>query len=94
MQTKTNKPNQMKQTKNKTLLEQVQAVPYYKNTIGMKITDPIIAIAWLKGEVMGIQIVKTLWPSKKRASTSTLLYCFLNRSIREAYRQDKIKIVE
>lgn len=85
--------NQTKQTKNKTLLEQIQATPFYKSNRSTKITDPDVAIAWLKGEVMGAQIAKTLWPDKQPLSSSaTKVYCFLNRSLREAYRQGKIKM--
>lgn len=84
----------MKQTKNKTLLEQAKAIIYYRNPDSKKVIDTDTAISWLKGEVMGVQIVKVLWPGKKVTSTSTRLYCFLNSSIREAYRQGKIKIVE
>lgn len=84
----------MKPTKNKTLLEQIQANPFYKARTSNKVIDTDVAIAWLKSEIMGAQIAKTLWPSMKQSSTTTLVYCFLNRSIREAYRQGKIKIVE
>lgn len=81
----------MKQTKNKTLLDQVKSVPINERN---STTDPDIAVAWLKGEVRQSQISKTIWPDKMLGSTATLVYCFLNRSIREAYRQGKIKIVE
>lgn len=85
----------MKQTKNKTLLDRVKDAPVLeRGRPGSVRADPDVAIAWLKGEIRFVQISRALWPEKTDANTATQVYTFLNQSLREAYRQGRIKIVE
>lgn len=82
----------MKQTKNKTLLEKVVDIRTKNKHDGPDL-DSDVAIAWLDGKITQSQISKAAWPSI-HPNTSTLVYTFLNKSLREAYRQGRIKIVE
>lgn len=82
--------------KAKTLLETIVAVPSRGPGRTTKVEpDPDVAIAWLKGEIKQCQIIKAIWPDAVPPSSNTTnAYSFINRSIRLAFTQGKIRIVE
>lgn len=85
----------MKQTNNKTLLDRVKDAPVANSQKkGLASYDIDTALSWLKGEVRLVQIGWALYPDRKTTNICSLSYLFLNRSLREAWRQGRIKIVE